>query len=119
MSDICNEILVELDNIANEINSTEVVIPDLDNSFLTPIKKINNELGTFDKQTKISHLNVVSIPNHRDEIYRIINSTKKDIIGISETNIKKATPNKMFKMDGYNFFMVIEHILPKEVLAFM
>ena len=104
MSEICDQILMELGNLANEINFTEIEVPDLGNGFLTPIQKINNELRTYNKLIKISHLNAVSVPKHRDEIFRILVGTDMDIVGVSETNIKKSTPPKLFKMDGYNFF---------------
>ena len=82
----------------------EIYIPKLNSNYSTPIQEINNNLNNYSKLIKIAHLNAVSLPKHRDEINRIINSTKLDIIGISETNVKKQTPMDVIKIPDYNFF---------------
>ena len=71
-----------------------------------PIEEINLNLKPFNNLIKIAHLNAVSLPKYRDEISRVINKTKMDIIGISETNVKKNTPCELYKLDGYKFFNV-------------
>lgn len=77
-----------MNNVTNEIaQSTNSInynnLPDI----LAPIDEINNNLKYFSNFLRIAHINAVSIPLHRDEIYRVINKTDLDIVGISETNI--------------------------------
>ena len=106
MSAELDEILLEFGNLANFSFSEPIIIPEPNIGFLTPIEKIKKDFLHLEKQIKICHLNAVSIPKHRDEIYRIISETNMDIICISETNIKKHTPRNLFKMEGYDFFHV-------------
>ena len=56
---------------------------------LSPIDEINMNLRLFDNFIRLCHINSVSIPLHRDEIYRFVKSTKQKIVAFSETNIKK------------------------------
>lgn len=106
MDDTYDEILKQLANLPDEINFSEHIIPEINNSYVTPIQKINNELTSYAKFLKISHINAVSIPKHRDEISRLIHGTNMDILAVSETNIKKHTPKETFKIEGYKFFHV-------------
>ena len=98
-------ILSSISNITGEINNTFVGVP-MDNNLnvFTPIYDINSKLKSFRNFISIAHLNTVSIPLHRDEIFRAISLTKMDIVGFSETNIKKNTPSYLFKFSGYKLF---------------
>ena len=71
---------------------------------LAPIDEIKNNLKNHEHFLKIAHLNAVSLPKYRDEIFRVVNSTNFDVIGISETNVKKNTPKDLYQMQGYKFF---------------
>ena len=91
--------------MASDINSSYNAIP-LDNQLnvTSPIDEIKNNLRPFSQYLSIAHINAVSIPLHRDEILRVVHSTGLDIMGISETNIKKNTPKDMFSFKGYKLF---------------
>jgi hypothetical protein len=88
----------------NLLNQTGNGIPirhiDIDN-FLTPIAKMNSEMGAHNNHLRVAHLNTVSIPKHRDEIQRVICETDLDILCTSETNIKTGTPAKRYNIPGY------------------
>ena len=100
-----NEILSGLADLVSEINTSYLPIPMDDNlGMLTPIEEINKNLKPFNKFLKIGHLNAVSIPLHRDEIFRLLIKTNFDILCFSETNIKKNTPPDLFKFKGYKLF---------------
>ena len=103
--DNMDEILMSISDVTSNINSAYISIP-MDNNLnlLSPIDEINSNLRPFSKFLSIAHLNSVSIPLHRDEISRVINKTNLDIIGFSETNIKKNTPSGLFKFNGYKLF---------------
>lgn len=98
-------LLGQLANIPREINTTYRSIP-LDNSFqlLAPIDEMNKNLSPYSNFLKIGHMNSVSIPKHRDEIYRVVKHL--DIIAFSETNIKKNTPSYLFQFEGFKLFHV-------------
>ena len=98
-------IMSRLSNFTTEINNTYVRHP-MDNNLKnsSPINDINSKLKAFRNLISIAHLNSVSIPLHRDEIFRVIVETFFDIIGFSETNIKKNTPPHLFKFPGYKLF---------------
>ena len=95
-----------LTQLPNEVNDFSPMPQDNQLSVLSPIDEINNNLENYNKFIKIAHVNAVSLPKYRDEISRVANKTKLDIIGISETNIKKNTPSDLFKIDGYKLFHV-------------
>ena len=65
MSEIFDEILMQIGNYANEINYSIPTFPEISNSFLTSIQKINSDLKPFDNILRISHINAVSISKHR------------------------------------------------------
>ena len=106
MGENYNEIVIALNNLVSDINSTEPFLPELGNHFITPIQKINTDLKPYGKSLKICHINAVSIPKHRDEIKRVVTETNMDIIAVSETNIKKSTPKQFYNLEGYKFFHV-------------
>ena len=93
--------------MTNEISrSFQSIHLDRINEVPSPIEDINNNLKPFGNFLRIAHINSVSIPLHRDEISRVINSTNLDIVGISETNIKKATLRDRFKFQNYKLFHI-------------
>lgn len=100
-------ILSNISSMTNAIIDSYVSVP-MDNNLniFTPIFDINNKLKPFRNFINLAHLNSVSIPLHRDEIYRIILKTKFDIICFSETNIKKDTPAYRYNFPGYKLFHV-------------
>ena len=100
-------ILSNISTMTNEIIDSYISLP-MDNNLnvLTPIFDINNKLKPFRNFINLAHLNSVSIPLHRDVIYRIILKTKFDIICFSETNIKKDTPAHRYNFPGYKLFHV-------------
>ena len=104
MTSSYEEIINELAGYSADLGDDDIIIPDLVDGFSTPIRKIKEDFTEHDKSLKICHLNAVSIPKHRDEIYRIIRETDMDIIGVSETNIKRATPADRYRMEGYKLY---------------
>ena len=104
MADTLNEILIELANFPNSINLEEPIIPELNDTFLTPARKINKDLEKYKKLIRISHINAVSMPKHRDEIQKIVTETGMDIVCVSETNIKHSTPPDTYSMSGYKLY---------------
>ena len=92
----------ELANFADGIIIPQLSLNNfLDDNFETPITKINKELRPFIHNIKVAHLNAVSIPKHRDEIARVLSLTQFDVFGVSETNIKPATPKNLYQIPGY------------------
>ena len=82
------DILSNISNLTSEIISSYREIPlDRNLSVSSPIDEINMNLRTFHNLLIIAHLNAVSIPKYRDEIFRILCKTNIDILCISETNI--------------------------------
>ena len=71
---------------------------------ISSVDKINLELNKFRQFLAIGHLNTVSIPLHKDSIYRVLKKIDLDIFGVSETNIKKNTPKDLYHFPGYKFF---------------
>ena len=104
MASDLEEILKELSNLTSVIDIAEPIVPDLSERFLTPARKINKDFENYKNLIRISHLNAVSVPKHRDEIFKIVSETQMDIICVSETNIKKTTPPETYAMCGYNLF---------------
>ena len=102
-------IMSRLSNFTTEINNTYVRHP-MDNNLKnsSPINDINSKLKAFRNLISIAHLNSVSIPLHRDEIFRVIVETFFDIIGFSETNIKKTLHRTFLNFLVINFFTIIE-----------
>ena len=96
----------EIAEFANIANLPTLHFTDLLDILHTPISKINSDLEPYKHSLKIAHLNAVSIPKHRDEIYRVLREANFDILAISETNIKPGTPTALFKMPGYKFIRV-------------
>ena len=112
-------IMSSISNMASDINDTFVGVPmDNDLNVYSPIFDINSKLKLFRNFLSIAHLNTVSIPLHRDEIFRVMSKANFDIAGFSETNIKK-TPLPIFlnSLDT-NFFILIGMVKTVVVLAF-
>ena len=97
-------IMSRLSNFATDFNTYVSLPMDSNLNLLSPINDINTKLKAFQNQINIAHLNSVSIALHRDEIFRLIVKTYFDIVGFSETNIKKNTPSHLFKFPGYKLF---------------
>ena len=98
-------VLTTLSNLASDINSSYKSIPlDYNLNITSPICEIKNNLKPFSQYLSLAHINAVSIPLHRDEIHRVIHGTNMDIIGVSETNIKKNTPKDLFSFSDYKLF---------------
>ena len=98
-------IMSSFSTITSEINNTFVGVPwDNNLNIYSPIHDINSKLKLFRNFLSIAHLNTVSIPLHKDEIFRVISKANFDIAGFSETNIKKNTPAYLFKFPGYKLF---------------
>ena len=74
------------------------------NKLCAPLYEIQRNLSPFRNFLQIAHINSVSIPKHRDEIERFIKQF--DIIGFSETNIKRDTPRDLYKFQGYKMFHI-------------
>ena len=102
-------IMSRLSNFTTEINNTYVRHP-MDNNLKnsSPINDINSKLKAFRNLISIAHLNSVSIPLHRDKIFRVIVVTFFDIIGFSETNIKKKLHRTFLNFLVINFFTITE-----------
>ena len=101
-----DEVLSHISHLSGEINASYMAIPE-DNDFLhvcSPIDEMYNNLRPYENFLKFAHLNSVSIPLHRDEIYRAIKNL--DIIAFSETNIKHDTPSHLYKFEGFKLFHV-------------
>ena len=105
---IQDEILNNLQTFANDIRSNHIdfIQPNAEVRLNTPIHKINTELNKYKQNLRISHINAVSVPKHKDEISRVIYKTDMDFIGVSETNIKKGTPSSLYQINGYKLFKV-------------
>ena len=97
----------------NEINKTNNLKDDDDINSENPI--INCEyvdIESFNHQERKSnlslfHLNIASLSKHKDELETLLNSMhfKFDILGISESKLKKGTdPNFDINIKGYNHF---------------
>ena len=99
-----DELLQVMHNMPFEVDAFNAIPEDRDLAALSPIDEINSNLEPFSNLLKIGHLNAVSLPKYRDEIFRTINKTNFDIICISETNVKKNTPKDLYQMEGYKFF---------------
>ena len=100
-----DNILASISNLASEINDSYHAIPlDSNLKVSSPIEDMNRKLNIYKNYLYVSHMNSVSIPLHRDEILRIAIKTGMDIMGFSETNIKKNTPRDLFKFKGYKLF---------------
>ena len=83
-----DEVIAQLSNMANDIKNSYKEIPlDSQLNILSPIDCINQQLRPFSSYLRLAHMNSVSIPLHKDEIYRVISKTDLDIVGFSETNI--------------------------------
>ena len=109
INEIINEestqvILGECDFSDSYFDLEETVIVNDENNFDTPIELINSDLKTFRNNLKIAHINARSLPKHIDEVKRLLLATDFDILAISETFIKTATPKHLFKIGGYKFF---------------
>ena len=109
-----DEILNNLQTFANELQSNRINLPpiNLETRLNTPIHKINSELNKYKNNLRISHMNAVSIPKHRDEIRRVVSKTDLDFIGISETNtvLKNTLTVISIKSVVINFSKKIEKI---------
>ena len=91
-----------LATFADAIAIPDFQFPDFyDDNLHTPITKINSELEQFKNFIRFGHLNAVSVPKHREEIYRVIRETLLDIFAVCETNIKPGTPSHLYQMPGY------------------
>ena len=114
-----NEMLAHISNMANDINNSYKSIPlDLNLNILSPIEEINKNLMPFSNYLRLAHMNSVSIPLHREEIFRVISKTDLDIIGFSETNIKKIHLKIFFTFLAINFLIKIEIGVTREVWAY-
>ena len=101
------DILSNLTNVTSEIiSSYKEITLDRNLGVLSPIDEINRNLSAFRNLLCVAHLNAVSIPKHKDEIFRILCKTNIDILCISETNIKKNTPKNLYNFPGYKFFHI-------------
>ena len=74
------------------------------NKLIIIIAKINNDLSNFSKLLLVGHINARSVPKHFHEINRLLQETKFDAIGVSETFIKTHTPKSLHKIPGFKFF---------------
>ena len=82
----------------------ETFIPTGRTEHITPIDIINNNLKDCNGNIKIAHINARSISKHIHEITRVVQATTFDVIGVSETFIKKDTPKNLIKIEGYTLF---------------
>ena len=99
---IRDQVLNALATFADAIAIPDFQFPDFyDDNLHTPITKINSELEQFKNFIRFGHLNAVSVPKHREEIYRVIRETLLDIFAVCETNIKPGTPSHLYQMPGY------------------
>ena len=82
---------------------SEPTIPQLSNSFSTPVEVINSKLSNYNNLVKLAHINACSIPKHIHEIVKILNETGFDALGVSETFISDHTPKSIYQIPGYKF----------------
>lgn len=81
----------------------ETFIPPVENGLKSPIEKINSDLEEFNNLLLVGHLNARSVPKHISEIDRLLQETKLDVIGVSETFIKSHTPKSLCNIPGFKF----------------
>ena len=102
--------MTNFSNMASDINQSFQDVPlnnnNNINNILSPIDEINSNLRPFSNFLRVAHINAVSVPRYRDEILRIGQNTELDILGLSETNIKKITATDRFKFRGYKLFHI-------------
>ena len=103
-----DRILANIDTMTQEItNAINRKYPlNLVSDIISSVDKINMDLNNYRQFLTLGHLNTVSIPLHKDKIYRVVKKIDLDIFGVSETNIKKNTPKDLFHFPGYKFFHV-------------
>ena len=72
-----------------------------------PVNNINeihvNNSFPKERGLKISHLNVCSLRNKKDEVELFLQNSSYDIFSVSETWLNKDCPDNAFHIDGYNF----------------
>ena len=82
----------------------EPEIPTLPNTFLAPSSYINLKLKNYQNLFRLGHINARSVPKHIHEIAHILEKTKLDALGSSETFISDNTPHSIFQIPGYKFY---------------
>ena len=97
-------ILRELAALTEAMEHVAPIIPPLkpELQFNTPMFALESQLNKFPFNLNIGHLNTVSIPKRRDELFRIIKHFQ--IFGVSETNFKSDTPQCLIDFEGFKFF---------------
>ena len=77
----------------------------LDNpNFITPVKKINEDLNKFKNKFKAVQINARSLPKNIIELREVIKKTNFDAVAVSETWLTKHTPSDRTRMDYFNIF---------------
>ena len=102
-------IMSRLSNFTTEINNTYVSHP-MDNNLKnsSPINDINSKLKAFRNLISIAHLNSVSIPLHRDEIFRVIDKLFSILLDFLRLILKKTLHRTFLNFLVINFFTIIE-----------
>ena len=105
--------MVEIDRILSNIaNMTHDLTSSIQRKYpinlvsdmISSVEKINIDLKNHRQFLTLGHLNTVSIPLHKDKIFRVLKKIDLDIFGVSETNIKQGTPKDLFNFPGYKLF---------------
>ena len=94
---VANDVTIPIFTIDNNLDNL------FTNNMELPISKIKSQFEPYEHLLKFGHLNTVSIPKHKDELYRLISLLDFDFFAASETNIKPSTPSRLYKMPGYKF----------------
>ena len=99
-----DNILRELTALTDAMEHVAPIIPPLNAEvqFNTPMFALESQLKKFPFNLNIGHINTVSIPKRRDELFRIIKNFQ--IFGVSETNFKSNTPQCLIDFEGFKFF---------------
>ena len=72
-----DNILNNISNLASEINDAYIALPlDKTLNISSPIEDMNKNLNLNKNYLYVSHTNSVSIPLHRDEIFRVLSKGK-------------------------------------------
>ena len=82
----------------------EIIIPTVENGIASPIEQINSDFKNHRNFLLVGHMNARSVPKHIQDMERILHETRFDVVGVSETFLKKHTPKDLCSIAGFKFF---------------
>ena len=95
-------------NVSFDENTSHIC--NIEDEFKTPITQIKEDFDKVSDCFRVCHINPTSVQAHRDEMFRLIEATDMDAIGVSETNMKKNTLKSRITMPGYKFTEKTKHM---------